>query len=142
MAPSAPAAQQLISFSDNNSIRAAHWAYHQWNAEWADSPTRLRTLIPDTGAHPHGMTLPRRAWVPLNRLRTGVGRFRFCLYKWGWPPLRPVSVVQKNKPSTMLSANVQSIDLPTDMSVPLHERSLPIEDLLAMILLVTNKGKE
>jgi len=28
------------------------------------------------------------------------------------------------------------------MSVPLHERSLPIEDLLAMILLVTNKGKE
>jgi len=27
------------------------------------------------------------------------------------------------------------------MSVPLHERSLPIEDL-AMILLVTNKGKE
>jgi len=28
------------------------------------------------------------------------------------------------------------------MSVPLHERSLPIEDLLVMILLVTNKGKE
>jgi len=31
-----------------------------------------------------------------------------------WPPLRPVSLVQKNKPSTMLSSNVQSIDLPTD----------------------------
>ena len=28
-----------------------------------------------------------------------------------WPPLRPVSVVQKNKPSTMLSSNVQSIDV-------------------------------
>ena len=31
-----------------------------------------------------------------------------------WPPLRPVSVVQKNKPSTMLSSNVQSIDLPME----------------------------
>jgi len=28
------------------------------------------------------------------------------------------------------------------MSVPLHERSLPIEDLLVMIMLVPNKGKE
>jgi len=27
-----PAAQQLISLSDNN-IHAAHWADHQWNAE-------------------------------------------------------------------------------------------------------------
>ena len=32
---------------------------------------------------PPGMTLPKRAWVRLNRLRTGVGRFRSCLYKWG-----------------------------------------------------------
>jgi len=32
---------------------------------------------------PLGMTLPRRAWVRLNRLRTGVGGFRSCLYKWG-----------------------------------------------------------
>ena len=29
------------------------------------------------------MTLPRRAWVLLNRLRTDVGRLRSCLYKWG-----------------------------------------------------------
>jgi len=28
------------------------------------------------------MTFPRRAWVRLNRLRTGVGRFRSCMYKW------------------------------------------------------------
>jgi len=31
-----------------------------------------------------------------------------------WPPVRSVSVAQKNKPSTMLSSNVPSIDLPTD----------------------------
>jgi len=59
--PLVPAAQQLISFSDNNNIRAAQWADHQWNAEWADNPTRIRTLIPDTGTHTPGMTLPRRA---------------------------------------------------------------------------------
>jgi len=78
--PFAPATQQLISFSDNN-ICAAQWTDHQWNAEWADNPTRLRTLIPDTGTHTPGMTLPRKAWVRLNWLRTGVGRFRSCLYK-------------------------------------------------------------
>ena len=31
-----------------------------------------------------------------------------------WPLLRPVSVAQKNKPSTMLSSDVQSIDLLMD----------------------------
>jgi len=76
---------------------------------WADNPTRLRIFIPDTGTHSPGMSLP-------NRLRTGVGRCRSCLYKWGmeWPPQRPESVAQKNKPSTLLSSNVQSIDLPMD----------------------------
>jgi len=80
--PFVPAAQ-LISLSDNNNIRAAQWADHQWDAEWADNPTRLRTLIPYIGTTPPGLSLPRRAWVRLNRLRTGVGRFRSCLYKWG-----------------------------------------------------------
>ena len=33
---------------------------------------------------------------------------------WPWLPLQPVNVAQKNKPSTMSSSNVQSIDLPMD----------------------------
>jgi len=35
------------------------------------------------------MTLPRTAWVRINRLRTGVGRFRSCLYKWVMAPSAP-----------------------------------------------------
>ena len=83
--PFVPAAQQIISFSDNNNIRAAQWADHQWNEEWADNPTRLRTSIPDTWYTHTGMTLPRRTWVRLNYLRTGVGRFRSCLYNPSTP---------------------------------------------------------
>jgi len=111
-----PVTQHLISLSDKNNIRAAHWVDHQWNGEWTDSTTRLRTYISDTDTHPLWATLPRTSWVQLNFLLTGVGRFLPCLYKWSsvWPPLRPVSVAQKNKPSTMLSYNVQSIDILMD----------------------------
>jgi len=80
--PFVPATQHLISSPDNNNIRAAQWVDHQWNAEWADNPTRLCIFIPDTGPTHPGMTLPR-AQVRLNHLRTGVGRFYSCLYKWG-----------------------------------------------------------
>jgi len=50
--PFVPAAQHLISSSENNNICATQWADHQWNVEWADNPTRLRIFIPDTGIHP------------------------------------------------------------------------------------------
>jgi len=46
--PFAPAAQQLISLSDNNNIRAAQWADHQRNAEWMGvlhSPVLTLSLI-------------------------------------------------------------------------------------------------
>jgi len=41
---------------------------------------------PDTGTHSPGMALTRTAWVRLNRLRTGLGRFCSCLHKWGMAP--------------------------------------------------------
>ena len=103
----------IISFSDNN-IRAAQWADYQWNAEWADNPTRLSTLIPDTDTHTPGMVLLRRAWARLNRLRTVSDVSSPACTNVIWPSLRPVSVAQ-NKPSTMSSSTVQSID-------PLHSR--------------------
>jgi len=48
--PFVPAAQQLISSPDNNNIRVAQWSDYQWNAEWTNSPSRIRIFIPDT--HP------------------------------------------------------------------------------------------
>ena len=62
------------------------------------------------------MALRGTAWVRLNRLRIGVGDSAPAWKNEVWPLLRPVSVAQNNKPSasTMLSSNVQSIDLPVD----------------------------
>jgi len=71
--PFLPAAQQLISLFNNNNTRAAHWADHQWNAEWAENPTRLCIFRPFQEE-------PGSSFI---RLGTGVGRFRSCLYKWG-----------------------------------------------------------
>ena len=47
------------------------------------NPIRLHTFISDTGTHLLRITLPRRAWVQLSRLYTGVRSFRSCLYKCG-----------------------------------------------------------
>ena len=45
-------------------------------------PHKTPHLHPRHRQPPPGMSLPRRAWVRLNRLRTGVERFCSCLYKW------------------------------------------------------------
>ena len=87
--PFVPAAKQLISFSDNNNVRAAQWADHQWNAEWLENTMRLRTFIPYIGTHTSGIALPRTAWVRLFSLRTRVKCMCSCLHKlstalWVW----------------------------------------------------------
>jgi len=41
-----PAAQQVISSSDDNGRSAALWADHRWNADRLESTARLRTFTP------------------------------------------------------------------------------------------------
>ena len=67
-------------------IRASKWTNHKWKTEYCEIASRLRAFVPGTGARPVGMGLPRAAWVKLNRLRTGVGRFHSSMHKWGLAP--------------------------------------------------------
>ena len=59
---------------------------HKWNTEYCENASRLRVFVPSTGTRPVGMDLPRAAWVELNRLQTGVGRFHSSMHKWGLGP--------------------------------------------------------
>jgi len=76
--PFVPAAKQLSSLSGSYNIRAVHWADHQWNVEWMDKTLHFHSWHLQPPYDP-----PRTAWVWLNCLRTSVGHFRSCLYKWG-----------------------------------------------------------
>ena len=78
-----PAARNLLNNLARLEIRASEWTNHKWNTEYCENASRLRSFVPETGARPVGMGLPRTAWVRLNRLRTGVGQFHSSMHKWG-----------------------------------------------------------
>ena len=84
--PFVPAARNLLNNLARLGIHASEWTNHKWNAEYCENASRLRVFVPRTGARPVGMGLPRVAWVKLNRLWTGVGRFHLSMYKWGLAP--------------------------------------------------------
>ena len=67
-------------------IRASEWTNHKWKTEYCEGASRLRAFVPGTSVRPVGMGLPRAAWVKLNRLRTGFGRFHSSMHKWGLAP--------------------------------------------------------
>ena len=84
--PFVPGARNLLDNLARLGIRASEWTNHKWNAEYCENASRLRAFVPGTSVRPVGMGLPRAAWVKLNRLRTGVGRFHSSMHKWGLAP--------------------------------------------------------
>ena len=84
--PFVSAARNLLNNLARRGIRASEWTNHKWKTEYCEGASRLRAFVPGTGARPVGMNLPRAAWVKLNRLRTGVGRFHSSMHKWGHAP--------------------------------------------------------
>ena len=69
--PFVPGSQNLLDNLARLGIRASEWTNHKWNAEYCESASRFRVFVPETGARPVGMGLPRAAWVKLNRLVLG-----------------------------------------------------------------------
>ena len=86
--PFVPAARNRLDNLAGLGIRAFEWTNHKWKTEYCGNASRLCAFVPGTGAKPVGMGLPRAAWVKLNRLRTGVGRFHSSMHKWGLAPSR------------------------------------------------------
>ena len=81
--PFVPGARNLLDNLARLGIRASEWTNHKWKTEYGENISRLRVFVLKTSARPVEMGLPRVAWVKLNRLRTGVGRFHSSMHKWG-----------------------------------------------------------
>ncbi|CAM4567709.1 unnamed protein product [Leuciscus chuanchicus] len=77
------AAQDLLrSIPEDLSTEA--WLAAAWKQEWESAgPSRIHRYIYDPGGGLEGEDLPRRQWTLLNRLRTGVGRYKASMRKWG-----------------------------------------------------------
>ena len=84
--PFVPGVRNLLDNLARLGIRASEWTNHKWNVEYCENASRLCAFVPETGARPVGMGLPQAAWVKLNHLWTGVGRFHSSMHKWGLTP--------------------------------------------------------
>ena len=103
--PFVPAARELPANLNQLDIRAAGWAEHSWRSEWNNRNTRLHHFIYNIDTSPSGMHLPRRSWVRLNHLRTGVGRFRSSLHNWGMVPSAACDCGAKNQTAKHIPAH-------------------------------------
>ena len=79
--PFVPAARKVFNKSSKLSIRAAQRLDYKWDMKYSEDQSDLLLVLPRPIAKPLGMSLPRPAWVRLNRLCTGVGRFQSFKHK-------------------------------------------------------------
>ena len=80
--PFTTSGKDLLSNTLPNETKA-HRIARMWSVEWQPSTSRLRECITSPSRSSPGSDLPRQAWVKLNRLLTGVGRFNADLWRWG-----------------------------------------------------------
>ena len=88
------------------------WLAAAWKRQWESArTTRMHRYIHDPEGGIEGEDLPRRQWTLLNRLRTGVGRFKSSMRKLGRTEQR-VSAGSRSRPLTTLSRPVPCINHP------------------------------
>ena len=76
-------AQEMLNVITEDRSKDA-WIAATWKQEWeASGPTRVHRHVPDPGEGVKGEDLSRKHWTTLNRLRTGVGRYKASMKKWG-----------------------------------------------------------
>ena len=61
--PFVPAAWKLLDSLSQLDIRVKQWTKHKWNAEYSESTSRIRALIPRVSSRPLGMSQPKTSWV-------------------------------------------------------------------------------
>ena len=71
-----------LYLADHSSLDE-QWTNWTWDTEYSKSMSALRVCIPRVRTRPIEMSLTRTAWVKLNRLHTGIGRFGLSIHKWG-----------------------------------------------------------
>ena len=77
-----PTTRRLRRFTEDRSKDA--WIAATWKQEWeASGPTRVNHHVSDQGEGVKGKYVSRKHWTTLNRLRTGVGRYKAPMKKWG-----------------------------------------------------------
>ena len=81
--PYSKAAQEMLQSTPVDMSKDT-WLAASWKKAWeTGGPSRLHRHISDPGGGVKGEDLPRHQWTMLNRLRTGVGRFKSSMKKWG-----------------------------------------------------------
>ena len=81
--PSNKEAQEMRSAIPEDRSKNA-WIAATWKQEWeASGPTRVHCHVSDPGEGVEGEDLSRKHWTTLNKLRTGVGRYKASMKTWG-----------------------------------------------------------
>ena len=75
-------AQGLLAENTN----APTWIHNTWKDNWTKNISRLHSIVTNVELLPPGHELSRLAWVGLNRLCTGIGRFGSLMHSWGLTP--------------------------------------------------------